>query len=300
MPKLNTARLGLSYQQAGNGPDLVMIHGLAANQVFWYTKIFPAFTPDFRVTLYDLRGHGLSDMPTDGYTTADHAQDLKSLLDNLGIEKPHLVGHSLGAAIALHFATLYPERVASVSLIDCRLHALQPMASRDDEAHWKKRREEIEAKGIHLPEDIPRAVYTMVEELADLAQTGQVNPNSVPGLVLQDGGWNPNSRSSKRWTKLVTTTTIARDLQSVAGLTREKIASISTPIQMVYGENSNCLPSGRLLHEIFPEAPFELVAGLGHFFPVVKPEAVISPVLGFLKKQKPSHPQVLCAEATTG
>ena len=300
MPKLTTSRLGLSYQQAGEGPDLVMVHGLAANQVFWYTKILPALAPHYRVTLYDLRGHGMSDMPPDGYTTQDHAEDLLSLLDALEIEKPHLVGHSLGGGICAHFAAFFPERLATLSLLDCRLHALQPMVSRDDEAHWAKRRAEIAAKGIPIPEGTPRAVYSMLEELTPLADAGMINPNAIPGLVIQNGIWNPASRSAKRWMKLVNTTTIARDLLNISGLTREKIAGIAHPTLLLFGADSNCLPTGRELEKILPQAHSVVLPGLGHFFPVVQPALVVEHLRRFLPEQGalPASSSILSASSS--
>jgi alpha-beta hydrolase superfamily lysophospholipase len=71
MPVAKTNRLSISYQQSGSGPDVVMVHGLAANLAFWYLKIVPHFTPSYHTTVYDLRGHGRSEMPPTGYTTRD-------------------------------------------------------------------------------------------------------------------------------------------------------------------------------------------------------------------------------------
>src|SRR3954454_5600622 len=73
----------LHYQQFGQGPDLVMIHGITGNLAIWHLEMVPALMSQFRITTYDLRGHGYSSVPPTGYTTADHATDLKNLLDHL-------------------------------------------------------------------------------------------------------------------------------------------------------------------------------------------------------------------------
>lgn len=126
MPRATVNDVSIHYQQAGHGPDLVMIHGLFGNLAFWYLSVLPALVRDFRVTLYDLRGHGYSDMPRSGYTSSHMAADLKELLDHLGVKQAHLVGHSFGGAVALHFAVLHPIHVLSLTLADARVPSLQP------------------------------------------------------------------------------------------------------------------------------------------------------------------------------
>src|SRR5437764_2511308 len=111
MPKV-TLRSGLRlhYQQVGSGPDLVMIHGLTGNLAVWHLKIAPLLWDHFRITTYDLRGHGYSDMPPSGYSAADMARDLEELLEALAIDDASFVGHSYGADISLYHALLHPER----------------------------------------------------------------------------------------------------------------------------------------------------------------------------------------------
>src|SRR5438309_10541706 len=98
MPKvLIESGLTIHYQQVGQGPNLVMIHGLSGNLAVWHLKMVPLLRDHFRVLTYDMRGHGYSDIPPTGYSTSDMAEDLELLLDELGIESCYLVGHSYGA-----------------------------------------------------------------------------------------------------------------------------------------------------------------------------------------------------------
>src|SRR5688572_5921666 len=152
MPALKVNQVELNYLQIGDGPDLIMVHGLAASLAYWYLRIAPALAQHFRVTLYDLRGHGLSEMPPEGYTTETMAADLEALMDQLGIEQAHLVGHSYGGAVALHLAAFLPARARSLSLIDCRVNALQPIRGLDEVKHWESRRQSLLAAGIPVPE----------------------------------------------------------------------------------------------------------------------------------------------------
>ena len=76
MPTATVNQIALHFLQIGTGPDVVMVHGLAANLAFWNLAIAPALAQSFRVTTYDLRGHGRSDMPPSGYTMRDMVGDL--------------------------------------------------------------------------------------------------------------------------------------------------------------------------------------------------------------------------------
>ena len=99
------------------GPAVVCIHGLTANHTCW-ASIADVLSPAHRLIAYDLRGRGDSDKPERGYSLAHHDEDLLGLLDHFGLKKAVLLGHSLGAGIALRFAAMHPERVAKLVLVD--------------------------------------------------------------------------------------------------------------------------------------------------------------------------------------
>jgi pimeloyl-ACP methyl ester carboxylesterase len=96
---------------------IVCIHGLTANHVCW-ASVADVLAPAYRLIAYDLRGRGESDKPETGYSLAHHCEDLDGLLDHLGLRKAVLIGHSLGAHIALRFAATRPARVAKLVLVD--------------------------------------------------------------------------------------------------------------------------------------------------------------------------------------
>src|SRR5271163_2593917 len=112
MPKLNANGLKFHYQQAGCGPDLILIHGITGDLSIWFLcEAMGVLTRSFKVTAFDLRGHGYSDVPRDGYTSADQAGDVLAIMDGLGIGRATLLGHSFGAVIGTHAAVLYPDRI---------------------------------------------------------------------------------------------------------------------------------------------------------------------------------------------
>jgi pimeloyl-ACP methyl ester carboxylesterase len=101
MPKAFVNGINIHYVQTGRGSDLVLIHGIASNLGQWQLNILPRLVEDFRVTMYDLRGHGYSDMPPSGYTANHMVGDFAGLMDYLGIERASILGHSYGGKEAL-------------------------------------------------------------------------------------------------------------------------------------------------------------------------------------------------------
>jgi len=99
------------------GPAVVCIHGLTANHTCW-ASVADLLSPAHRLIAYDLRGRGESDKPDKGYSLAIHDDDLEGLLDHFGLKKAVLIGHSLGAHIAVRFAATRPQRVAKLVLVD--------------------------------------------------------------------------------------------------------------------------------------------------------------------------------------
>ena len=111
---------GIEIQLAvwqGNGKEVLCLHGLTANSRFW-DCLASALSPRHKIIALDLRGRGFSDKPPTGYSLHHHCQDVLALIDDLGLERPILMGHSLGAFISLAFAAQHPDRVDRLVLVD--------------------------------------------------------------------------------------------------------------------------------------------------------------------------------------
>jgi len=104
-------------QWGQNGKAVLCIHGITANCRCW-DVVASSLEKGVRVLAMDLRGRGRSDKPASGYSVDQHCRDIVALLDDLGLKRPVIMGHSLGAFIALAFAANYPERVESAILVD--------------------------------------------------------------------------------------------------------------------------------------------------------------------------------------
>jgi 3-oxoadipate enol-lactonase len=112
----------LFYEVDGAGVPIVLVPDWAHDTGSWF-RLLPHLRAEGRRLLrYDLRGQGRSEVPADGdYALAAHEADLTRLLDGVGVERAHVVGVGLGAAIALRFTLHHPERVLSVTAVNPRL-----------------------------------------------------------------------------------------------------------------------------------------------------------------------------------
>jgi len=99
----------LAYLDTGTGdPPLLFVHGWCCDHTYWRDQI-PEFAQRHRVVAADLRGTGGSDAPDRDYSIAQFADDVAWLCGEIGLEKPVIVGHSMGGLIALDIARRYPE-----------------------------------------------------------------------------------------------------------------------------------------------------------------------------------------------
>ena len=111
---------GIQIQLAaweGEGQPILCVHGLTANCRCW-DVMASSLTPENKIIAIDLRGRGLSDKPSAGYSLQHHIKDILCVLDDLKQERIVLMGHSLGAFISLAFAANFPERTEKIVLMD--------------------------------------------------------------------------------------------------------------------------------------------------------------------------------------
>ncbi len=108
-------RYSLRYLDVGSGPAVVLIHGLAGDHKAWAAQI-EMLRKSYRVVAFDNRGAGASSQVDEPVSTEDLARDTLQLMDFLQIEQAHVVGRSMGGAVAQQMALLAPARVLSLVL----------------------------------------------------------------------------------------------------------------------------------------------------------------------------------------
>ena len=273
MSKIDVNGVGVHYQTKGDGPPVILVHGLTASIAFWYnTKVFPELINQFRVTAYDLKGHGYSQSTPTGYTSRDLAGDLVALMDTLGIERARIIGHSYGGSVTLHFALLYPDRCDGIVLCDTGFAALRHLRTIDHWPGWEMWKNELPEFGI-TPEWFNRADQQGIDTILRKSLE----------IPVQFGMRRGGSRDTPRFRKLLEETTLAADFRDASGLCEESLPDITPPVMAVYGEISPFKNVASYLSETLPNCVGEIVPGVGHFFLLHAPDAFLDRVTPFLR-----------------
>ena len=136
MPQVKANDIKMYYEEVGSGLEpVVFIHGYTASRAHWMDTISRLPLDRVRAFAFDLRGGGRSDRPTSGHNIAQYADDVADAMRNLGIERFHYVGHSMGGLIGMYLTLRHPNRLRTLTLV----------AS-------------VPSEGLHLPEELKLAL----------------------------------------------------------------------------------------------------------------------------------------------
>ena len=241
---------------SGDHPCYVLIHGLFfGNLSAWY----PRFTSElsFRgdVLCYDLRGHGLSEVSSHGYTLEHQVSDLVFLITELGWESRSIcfIGHSFGARIALSIAT--QRRLKEKSLRDQVILIDPPLKQGGDD---------LDHLLQHLNEQGIEALKTAL-------------PSSLLTLLSSEG--RRFRKLLRRWERLIAQTTFCNDIELLPNITKDEITQLSRSGATLFGEDSGCISGRSLIEGALPTHRIEILKGGGHFLLNQDPDFVLEFVL---------------------
>jgi pimeloyl-ACP methyl ester carboxylesterase len=143
VPDAHVNGIRLHYEIQGDGPPLVLIHGFSGTGCAWNDWL-PKLADRYRVVVPDLRAHGRSTGAPETIHHAQFAEDLVALLDHLGIDRAHFVGHSSGGMALLFVGTRFASRVRTLTLVSATLHfdqhARRRMVESCSDAAWDQTR----------------------------------------------------------------------------------------------------------------------------------------------------------------
>lgn len=286
-----THTMQLHGEAGGDWEDLVMVHGLGTSMSFWYLPHAVHLAKTYRVTIFDLRGHGRSSMPLTGYEPANLTRDLLALLDALGIQRAHFVAHSFGGVVALSLACQQPERCIDLVVADTQLATLRHLAHPHSQP-GQQLQLLLARYGIALDIDDPYFGFHLLGAVARLEIQNVALPAELAQVLGPLAGKN-SKRTARQWLQLLDSTTAQQELLSGDGLTEERLGSLDVPVLAMYGERSRAVATGQRLSEILPRATYCGLAGAGHFFPSTHSEAFMQRCERFWTETRVANPALV-------
>ncbi|GGN04270.1 hypothetical protein GCM10010967_43990 [Dyadobacter beijingensis] len=259
MPVIDLPNIRLHVQELNPGgrETIIMVHGMFSNLAVYYFNIAPMLAKHFRVVLFDMKGHGMSGKVKTGYDLTSMTNDLHDLMDALGIEKAHLAGYSYGGLVALKMAARFPERVGKLAII---------------EGPDPSEQETLAIIDTYSKEFLIHYIENFADTTRLLAGKRQLEKNH------------------RMYEFLFNETSIRSDMEAEKAFFNDpSVAAIPHETLLIYGEDSNCVPSGRTLASRIPNAKLVLAPG-DHNVPVQQPEVIGKELEKFLK---PGHRRLL-------
>jgi pimeloyl-ACP methyl ester carboxylesterase len=179
----------LHGEQAGEGPPIVLLHGLSATRRNVVQGSRHLVKRGYRLVAYDARGHGASS-PAESYKYADLVGDLEAVLEHLGIERTALVGSSMGAATAMAFTLEHPERVAALVQITPAYTGYARTGDVDGDS-WERMASELERGGVDAfvevaqPDGLPERWREIAREATRQRMERHEHPEAVAAALRE-------------------------------------------------------------------------------------------------------------------
>jgi pimeloyl-ACP methyl ester carboxylesterase len=246
----------LHYLDKGTGPPLLLIHGLAGQMLNFTHSLLGRLARDFRVIILDRPGSGYSSRPDDTLAPLSaQARVISRFCQSLALERPVVVGHSLGGAIALALALNHPEQVGALALIAPVTHPPQRIPPPFD--------------GLAIGSASLRRLiaWTLATPLAirnrERALTTLFGPQAVPPDFATRGG---GLLSLRPRAFIGASTDLTAAEQELAGMPA-RYASLTMPVGIVYGTEDRILDPTLHAREFAAKVPatdLELIEGGGH------------------------------------
>ncbi|MBK5231987.1 MAG: alpha/beta hydrolase [Thermoleophilia bacterium] len=269
----------VTYHRAGEGPPLVLIHGITSSSRTW-KSVMPRLAEKYDVIAPDLLGHGRSAKPKGDYSLGAYASGIRDLLVALEVPKATIVGHSLGGGIALQYAYQFPDRVGRLVLVDT--------GGIDKEVNLVLRAATLPGAEFVLPVMFAGPLHDAGLKLRRLLTMVGIQPSADVQGVSE--GFSSLTEADARRAFLNT-------VRSVIDPTGQKVTakdrlylSADIPSLIVWGERDRIIPSshGQLAHELMPGSQLEIFPGAGHFPFNADPDRFIKVLTEFIESTEPA------------
>jgi esterase len=254
----------LHFRAFGDGPPLIILHGLLGSLDNW-VPMAQKLAAQFHVFLLDLRNHGHSPH-AEVFSYDAMADDVRRFLSDQRLDATHLLGHSMGAKVAMRFAQLHPDAVRKLVIVDMspreyppRFDTLMDVMHAINLSNFQRRDEVDQALNTAVPEKTMRQFL--------LKNLGR----DQAGRLF----WKPNLAS------------IRANYGKVRGAL-PTVMSVDRPTLFICGGKSDYIQAGDvpLIHQLFPRATFKTIADAGHWVHADAPDRLTEIVTQFLLREK--------------
>jgi len=270
----------VAYRLAGDGPPILLIHGITASSVVW-EEVGARLARHHTVLAPDLLGHGHSAKPRGDYSMGAFASGIRDLVLTLGLEPVTVVGHSLGGGVAMQFAYQFPERVGRLALVSSgglgrRVNGLLRAAT-------------FPGSELVLPVIAGRHVLSAGRTVGRaLSRIGVPLGNDVIEMARGHASLgDPESR-----TAFVHTLRASVDVggQRVQAADRLYLAA-ELPVLIVWGARDRIIPvdHGRRAHALVAGSRLELFERAGHFPHLDEPKRFVATLEDWIATTEPSR-----------
>ncbi len=270
----------VAYRKAGEGPLIVLIHGVTASSVVW-ELVGPRLARHHTVLAPDLLGHGQSAKPRGDYSMGAFASGIRDLVLSLELGPATVVGHSLGGGVAMQFAYQFPERVGRLALISS--------GGLGREVNGLLRAATFPGSELVLPMLAGRHVLTAGRAVGRALSAMRV-PLGNDAIEMARGHASLGDPQSR--TAFVHTLRASVDVggQRVQAVDRLYLAA-EIPLLILWGARDRIIPAdhGRRAHELVPGSRFELFERAGHFPHLDEPERFVATVEDWIATTEPSR-----------
>lgn len=254
----------LVVREHGSGPPLIILHGLFGSSRNWH-HLIPRLAAHHHVFALDLRNHG--DSPwAEPMDYPAMAADVRLFMEEKGLTRAALLGHSMGGKVAMTLALLWPDRVSSLVVVD-----IAPVAYPDVFAPYIEGMQNLNLDKMKSRSgaDVPLSVSI---------RSPEVRAFLLQNLVLRDGGFQWRCNLSG----------VAAHLPHLLGFPADLLTRrFMGPSLFVRGAQSDYVRQEHrsLIANSFPKASFEVIAGAGHWVHVDQPVSLTHQLLAFLARR---------------
>lgn len=267
MPHASIDGVRLHYEEVGRGEPLVFVHEFAGEAASWIGQV-RYFGRRYRTITFNARGYPPSDVPEDpaAYSQQQAADDIRGILDHLGIARAHVCGLSMGGYATLHFGLSYPERARSLTIAGCGYGS---------GAHRADFRREVE--------DVVRRF--LEEGMAAVARTYARGPGRLQLLAKDPTGWqefHDRLAAGSALGHALTMQGVQLTRPSVFDL-GDRMARLEVPTLILTGdEDEPCLEPALFMKRTIRSAGLVVFANTGHAINLEEPDLFNRTLLDFL------------------